>query len=778
MTPPRGLTSDEVRDREQRGAINLVPDGPSRSIPEIIKANTLTPVNMIMTTLLVLIFIAGKPGDALFAGVIVSNTVVGITQEIRAKRALDRLAVLSAPRARLLRDGEIVESPTDRVVLDDILRLEPGDQVVVDGVVIDADGLEIDESLLTGESDAIGKNQGDRVLSGSFVVAGQGHMRATHIGAEAYAVSLSEQARRFQLVNSELRNGINLLLRWLTWIIPPAAGLLAISLFSTEDRWQDALQGTVAAAVAMVPDGLVLLTSIAFVVGVLALARRNALAKELASVELLARVDVLCLDKTGTITTGRIVFGELDVLDDSDPSTTLADLVAADPSPNATLAAIGQVFDRPGGANVTDRVPFNSARKWSSTSFDDGSTWYLGAPDVLADDQAVTDRVADHAAQGRRVIALAVGDQPDADRLPPNIRPVALVLLDDELREDAAEILQYLVGQGIGLRVISGDHPATVAAVARRAGIPDADRWIDARELGEEPANLAGVMDDTIVFGRVSPHQKRSMVHALQAEGRVVAMTGDGVNDVLALKDADMGIAMGSGSSASRAVAELTLLDNRFATLPIALAEGRRVINNIERVANLFVVKATYAVLLAALTGLAGVPFPFLPRHLTLIGTFSIGLPGFILALAPETSRARPGFLRRVMVFSLPAGTIAAAATFGTYLWLRSSNETSLEQARTGATIVLLGLGLAVLAVMAHPLRRRHIVLIAAMVACYVVAMVTDVTREYFVLDSPPSTAWLIIALAIGGGALLLVGISALAPWSRPDLLEESNDSQ
>ncbi|MDG2113138.1 MAG: HAD-IC family P-type ATPase, partial [Actinomycetota bacterium] len=520
--------------------MNHVPSAPTRTIRQIIHANMLTPVNLIMGTLLVLILVAGKPGDALFAGVIVSNSVIGILQELRAKKALDKLNVLNAPKARIVRDGTVAEHPTDHVVADDVLLLEPGDQVVVDGEVVDANGLELDESLLTGEADPVAKDAGEAVLSGSFVAAGTGHIRATRIGAEAYASSLAEEARRFVLVNSELRNGINQILRWLTWIIPPVSALLLISLLDTEDRWNEALQGTVAAAVAMVPDGLVLLTSIAFIVGVLALARRQALAKELASVELLARVDVLCLDKTGTITTGAIVFAALEELDGAltDVGQVLADMAAADPAPNATLDAVAAAFSQPPQRVAVDRIAFSSARKWARTTFDDGTTWYLGAPDVLSSDPHAAERVAAHAAMGRRVIALATGSAPDDEELPADLQPVALVLLEDQIRDDAAEILGYFDQQGITLRVISGDHPTTVAAVARRAGVPHADRYIDARELDEDPDALGVTMDETVVFGRVTPHQKRAMVQAMQARGHVVAMTGDGVNDVLALKDA------------------------------------------------------------------------------------------------------------------------------------------------------------------------------------------------------------------------------------------------
>ena len=765
--PARGLTADEVAARRRDGRVNAVPDAPTRTLAEIVRANVLTPVNGIIGALLVAILIAAPGADALFAGVVVSNATLGIVQELRAKRTLDELAVLSAPKARVVRDGEVAEVGVSEVVADEVIELRPGDQVVVDGEVLVAEGLDLDESLLTGESDPVGKEPGDGVMSGSFVSAGTGRIVATRIGGDSYASGLAEEARRFTLVNSELRNGIDLILRWLTWIIPPVGALLLISLLDVEDDWREALRGTVAAAVAMVPDGLVLLTSVSMIVGVLALARRQALTKELASVEMLARVDVLCLDKTGTITTGRIAYGDLQVLGDLDRtvvSAALGALAAADPSPNATLEAIGASHADPGDWEVDDAVPFSSARKWASTTFAGRGTWILGAPEmIVGDEPEVAAEVERAAGQGRRVLLVARADQPVVDEvLPADREPVALVLLEDEVRPDAPEILRYFGEQGVDLKVISGDHPDTVAAVARRAGVPGAERGIDARSLPTDADELKAVLAEDSVFGRVTPHQKRAMVGALQDSGRVVGMTGDGVNDVLALKDADMGIAMGSGSSSTRAVAQLVLLDNRFATLPRVLSEGRRVINNIERVANLFVVKATYAVLLAAAVGLADVPFPFLPRHLTLVGTFSIGVPGFFLALYRNERRASRGFVRRVLEYSLPAGVVAAVATFVAYEVVRDRDDVTLDEARTAATLVLLALGLVVLAQLARPLAPSKVALVATMALSYLVVLNVGFLADYFVMRTPPTSTWGFLTLVIAVGAAVLVVLPVL----------------
>ena len=787
-----GLTSAQVSERIEDGRSNAAPEGTSRSVGQIVFANVFNPVNAIMLSLFVLILIAGYPQDGLFVGVVAANSTIGIAQELYARRELKKLALLNAPLAVVRRDGNDLEIDVEDIVEDDVVVLAPGDQLVVDGDVLDVQGLEVDESLLTGEADPIDKQPGDEVLSGSFVSAGSGVYQATRVGAASYANTLAEEAKRFDLVHSELRNGINLILRVLIILIPPAGILLLLALLDVEERWQDALQGTVAAAVAMVPDGLVLLTSLAFVAGVIALARRQALAKELATVELLARVDMLCLDKTGTITTGDISFGTAVPLGgntDADVNAALGAVAANDPNPNPTMAAVGETFSAPTGWEVASSEPFSSARKWSATEFVGRGTYYFGAPDILFDDDDVDERreATREAAQGRRVLLLTHSPEPlQGQQLPAQRNPVALVLLEDTVRPDAPEILRFFTEQGVQLKVISGDNVATVAAVAERAGVPASATSIDARSLPDDnPDGLATVLETTTVFGRVTPHQKRAMVGALLSRGHVVAMTGDGVNDVLALKDSDMGIAMGSGSSASRGVAQLVLLDNRFATLPEVLAQGRKVINNIERVSNLFVSKAAYAVLLTVLVGIQRVEFPFLPRHLTLIGTFSIGLPGLFLALAPNVNLVRPGFLQRVVRFSVPAGMIAGLATWLVYNYARRQGsdpltDAELADARSAATITLLGIGLVILVVVSRPLRLWKIGLAASMGALYALVLIWPPLRDYFELTMPEGSTWAacVAAMVIAGTAVSLLpvlvpGIRMGREVARPGPAEE-----
>ncbi|WP_040494143.1 HAD-IC family P-type ATPase [Ilumatobacter nonamiensis] len=775
-----GLTAAQVEERRADGRTNAVPDAPVRSFGQIARANILTPVNAIISTLFVLILVAGYPQDALFAGVVIANSTIGIVQEIRARSTLRELELLNAPVAVARRDGHDVEMAVSEVVADEILVVSSGDQIVVDGEVVSAVGLDVDESLLTGESDALAKHSGDQVMSGSFVASGSGLYRATAIGSDSYAAKLVDEARVFKLADSELRNGVNTILRWLTFIIPPAAGLLLIRQLDSDevDSWQQALQGTVAASVAMVPDGLVLLTSLAFIVGILSLARRKALAKELASVELLARVDTLCLDKTGTITTGEISYGDVETLEGVDEqyvSAALGALGASDENPNPTLAAIVGAHPAPADWIADEVTPFSSARKWAATHFEGRGSFYLGAPEILLDDGADTlERVAELAAAGSRILLLAHTEEiHDTERAPNGLTPLALVTLEDTVRSDAPEILEYFREQGVRIKVISGDNPATVAAVARRAGVHDADAGVDARTLpdpDEEFDAFTATVESTHVFGRVTPHQKRAMVRSLQSEGHVVAMTGDGVNDVLALKDADMGIAMGAGSPSTRAVAQLVLLDNRFSTLPVVVAEGRRVINNIERVANLFITKAAYAVLLTLLVGLVGSPFPFLPRQLTLIGTFSIGIPGFFLALSPNTALVRPGFLRRVLLYSIPAGVMSGAAAYAVYEVTRSLDDVSLAEARTCATVTLLSAGLVVLVVVSRPLEWWKVALAAAMGVMYVGVVSIPFLRNYFELDVPPADAWPVVA---AGMAVACFGV-----WLVPLVVGRAADGR
>jgi cation-transporting ATPase E len=764
----QGLTDAQVSERVAAGRVNTPPHPPDRSVMQIVRDNVVTPVNAIMLVLFALILISGNWRDGLFVGVVLSNSVIGVTQEYRARRQLARLTVLTQPHATVVRAGERQVIVADQVVLDDVVHLAPGGQVPVDGTVVAESGLQVDESMLTGESDTVPKAAGDEVLSGSYVVAGSGMIVATAVGADSYASGLTLEAKQFNAAESDLRRSINTILRWLTVIIPIASILLFLRLLGAENRWQDALQGTVAAAVAMVPDGLVLLTSLAFVAGMLELARRNVLAKQLNTVELLARVDTLCLDKTGTITTGQITWCQAHPLGEADAehvNTVLAAIAAADEAPNATMAAVGLGVGAGPGWPATSAEPFSSARKWSAVEFGDRGWFYVGGFDVVLGADGSSTLIDELSGEGKRLIGLASSRMgPAGDDLPQDLLSLAVIELEDEIRPDANEILAYFADQKVRVKVISGDNHLTVAAVAHRAGLQPRGTAIDARTLPDDGPELADMLEHHDVFGRVRPRQKQAMVRALKANGHVVAMTGDGVNDVLALKDADLGIAMGSGSEATRAIADLVLTDDAFATLPIVVSEGRKVINNVERVANLFVVKAVYAVLLTFAVGVLGSPFPFLPRHLTLVGTFSIGIPGFFLALAPETSRVRHGFLERVLRFSVPVGVMAGAAALIAFEWSRRAGGLSLSEARTLATVTLLAIGLVILLTASRPIHPWKVGLAAAMAAGYVGIMALPWTREFFELDLFTGDAWFVAAGAVVVAALGILAVPHVVP--------------
>ena len=775
-----GLTTAQVRDRVSRGEVNEVELEHSRTTAEIIRANVITRFNILLGALLVVILVAVRePRDALFGIVLVTNALIGIIQELRAKSTLDRLAVLTAPRVTVVRDGAPVEIDVAQVVVDDLVMLKVGDQLPVDGNIVSSKGLEIDESLLTGESDPVPKAPGDAALSGSFVVAGSGSFNATRVGERAYAVALAKEAKRFTLVKSELRDGVNWILRAITWIIGPIIALLVWSQLRADSPFSEALRSAVAGAVGMVPQGLVLLTSLAFAVGVVRLGRRNVLVQELPAIEGLARVDTICFDKTGTLTEGALVVQGIERLNERDPAPALGALGKAEKEPNATLRAVTTAYPSPGWTAV-DTVPFSSARKWSAAEFNGNGTWVLGAPDIVGSDEGdVLAKAESYAAQGRRVLLLSFTARPlvGKDHLPADLQPTALVVLGDTIRSDAKDTLRFFAEQGVAAKVISGDHPETVAAIAREVGVPGSQHVVDGRNLPEDQEGLAAVMERNSVFGRITPYQKRAMVGALQSRGHVVAMTGDGVNDVLALKDADIGIAVGSGASASRAVAQLVLVDGSFATIPGVVGEGRRVISNIERVANLFVTKTIYAVFIALATGLALRPFPFLPRHLTLVGSVTIGIPAFFLALAPSAARARPGFVKRVLSFSVPTGVAAGIATFLAYeLALSEVGLDEIIQARTMATLVVAAVGLFALGMVSRPMLGWKKALMWSMAALLGLLFLLPASQDFFELELPrPAILMAAVGIVAITGAVLVGGLRAVG-WIRhvPDYLRNT----
>ena len=823
---PRGLSASQVRERVRQGLTNAYREPSSRSAAAILRTNLLTVFNAILGVALVVVLLVGQWVDALFGFVLVLNTATGTLAEVRAKRALDRLSVLQAPTAHVRRDGREADVDVADIVLDDVVRLRSGEQVPADGELLIADGLEIDESILTGESDAVRPAPGARVLSGTTVTAGEGLMRATAVGERAYAHRLAREARRFSKVGSELQEGTDRVLRWISWVIVPVALLLAWSQISAAGGWQAARatgawrMATVAAiagVVGMVPQGLVLLTSVNFATASLRLARRRVLVQELPAVEVLARVDTLCLDKTGTITTGRIRLERVEGPGGAGAGPELRGALAALTSQesNATALAVREGLGELGapgpddadGRTGTDdadgrRVPFSSRRKWSAAGAG-GRTWVMGAPEIVLDGAegagALLARARELAGRGLRVVGLAVADSgcgraPDGDAALPDGRAAAgLVVLAEEVRPDAERTLAYFRDQGVRVKVISGDNPVTVAAVARRAGVRAAGAGgggaeaveggadepgpgrdgdlavVDARTLPadasapEELDALADSVEGADVLGRVTPEQKRAFVRALRRRGRTVAMTGDGVNDALALKDADLGIAMGNGAPATRAVARLVLLSGEFSALPGVVAEGRRVMANTERIASLFLSKTVYASLIAVVVALTAISYPFLPRQLTIVSSLTIGIPAFVLALAPNRRRYRSGFLRRVLVLSVPAGLVAGACTLAARTWLAAVGAAE-GQVTTGATLVLVACGLTLLTLTARPLWGWRLGLIVLMGAIAVMGVLVAPVRAFFLLEWPAPTTWLVVAVMTGVVVALMHLVGSLGP--------------
>ncbi len=790
-----GLTSAEVADRIARGAVNRVDDRSSRPLSEIIRSNVLTRFNAIIAALAVVVLIVGEVRDVLFAFVMISNAVIGTVQELRSKATLDRLSLVAAPQLTVRRDGSTTTIGPDDVVIDDVIVIGPGDQIVVDGVVVDDDELTIDESLLTGEADPVAKDLGDGVLSGSFVVAGGGAMRATAVGDDAYAAKLARDARAFRRPRTELERGIDGILRVITWLLVPAGLFLFLGQrYGEGDTLRESLLGTATGLVALVPQGLVLLLSMAQAVAVIRLGRAGVLVQRLEAVETLARVTLLATDKTGTLTTGAVRLDHVVALDEHSPvDDALGALAAADEHPDATISAIAVAYPESPDWAVAGRVPFSSRYKFSAigTPGAPAAAWYLGAPEVLlpVDDPSLVDAQA-AAEAGMRVLVAARADElAEPGVLPAGLTPIALVVCADEIRPDARDTVEYFTAEHVAVKVISGDNPRTVAAIAARSGVPDADRWIDGRELpsvhiddphpadvgadsgegvggdGDERVGDSRADDELVeqiaehaVFGRVTPEVKRAFVRSSQRHGEVVAMTGDGVNDTLALKDADLGIAMGSGTSAAKSVAELVLLDNRFATLPGVVAEGRRVIANINRVARLFVTKTVWAATFAVIVGIATTSYPILPRQLTVVDAITIGIPGFILSFEPSHEPARSGFIRRVLRFCVPVGLVVGIVTMAGFAVVRSSwIDADRDAAQSAATLLLTILGLVALEELIQPLDRYRTLLLVGLVAMTVSAFTIGPIAEFFLLEIPSLDVGAVITVAAVVGAAGIV---------------------
>jgi len=824
----QGLSFKQVAHARAADETNEFDNASSRSIVAILRANVFTIFNAILASAVVVVLAVGSWQDAVFGFVLLLNTLTGTIAELRAKRALDNLAVLAAPTAHVIRDGEAKDIEVSQVVLGELLELRSGDQVPADGQVLSSNGCEIDESILTGESVAVRKHENDQVLSGTTVIGGSARIRVTAVGEHSYANRLAMEARKYSVVTSELQEGTNRVLTWISWVIVPMTLLLlwsqlrvagGISGSLDSGQWKAAVVLAVAGVVGMVPQGLVLLTSVNFAAAAMTLARRKVLVQELPAVEVLARVDMLCLDKTGTLTSGAV---ELDHIEsclgsacaDGDGGSLAAGKVSADAAAggsagtgsgavvpasaddaaraalaylvggseaNATGSAIAAGLTGLEPAQARYAIAFNSARKWSAVQTQAGA-YVLGAPEIVlagstgsgsteadnadsdgtglgSTDNAALERVKALAGTGKRVLVLAHSnqalDQSENPTLPKDLTAALLVVLAEQVRPDAAQTLDYFKRQGVAVRVISGDNPVTVAAIAAHLGLRNPDGGepvgVDARTLPaiEDTQALADVLEKHTVFGRVTPEQKRAFVNALKSRGHTVAMTGDGVNDALALKDADLGIAMGNAAPATKAVSRLVLLNSQFDALPSVVAEGRRVIANMERVASLFLTKTTWAALLAAVVAITGFVYPFLPRQLTIVSSLTIGIPAFVLALAPTNQRYRAGFLARVLRLSVPAGVIVVVGVLCARLTLilMGSNRNQISSV---CTLVLVAGGLWLLSLTARPWVWWRAALVVIMSAAALAVVLLAPLRGFFDLAALTANSWLVLVCAAG----------------------------
>ena len=718
-----GLTSREVRERVEQGLVNGEEEIQSKSFGEILWTNLVTPFNILNVILAALILLVGSFKNMLFMGVILSNAVIGTVQEIRAKRLIDKLSLITEPKARVIRDGIVQTIRVEELVMDDVMLLEAGSQVCADCRVLTG-SCETNESLITGEQDPILKRSGDQVLSGSFVVSGAARVQVIHVGADNYASQISRNAKYLKRPNSQILASINRLIKVIGFsIVPVGAALFCTEILGGVPR-NEAVVSTVASMVGMIPEGLVLLTSVVFAVGVVRLGRRKALVQEMYSIETLARVDVLCLDKTGTITTGEMQVDRLHPLPGHSREEAwngAAALVSALEDHNPTAEAVRKFCATAPSWKPGAMVPFSSARKWSGVTFPGRGTYVMGAEQFLfpAGIPEAQEIMEEAAGRGQRVLVLAVSSHPfQGQELPEQLEPVALILISDRIREHAERTLRYFAEQGVTLKVISGDDARTVSRIAQRVGLAGAERYVDASTLREE--ELARAAEQYTVFGRVTPQQKRQLVQGLK-ENHTVAMTGDGVNDVLALKESDCSIAMAAGSDAARAVSQMVLLDSDFASMPYIVAEGRRSINNLQRSASLFLVKTFFSTIIALVFIFLSAPYPFEPIQFTLVSALTIGAPSFVLAMEPNRERVRGRFLWNVIRKAIPG---ALTNVFNTVLLVLVAGRMGFhsEQISTMAVVLMGYTGMMILFKVCVPFTWQRILLFCAMGGAFVLA--------------------------------------------------------
>jgi cation-transporting ATPase E len=785
----QGLTSAEAAKRLRKLG---PPDEPSsRSVSSIVAGNVFTLFNAIIGVFFVLILSLGLVADAVFGLIAIVNSYIGIRQELKAKRTLDELAVLVAPHAKVLRDGAVVSLLADEVVPGDVVAVEPGDQLVADGEVLASRGMTLDESMLTGEAEGVGKGAGERALSGSFCVSGSGRYLVDAVREKSYAGRLAGEAKAFRHPPSPLQSEVNRVIVACTWAMAPLAALLLVTFQLRGTDLVEAAQTATAGLVTLIPEGLVLLMSVTFAVAAVRLARKDTLVQQMSATESLAAVDTICVDKTGTLTDGELRLLGVEVADGGDPEEAEAALgrfAASAGERNRTLETVAEAFPAQ-PARVGGEVPFSSQWKWSGLRLG-GVSYVLGAPDVLAASGALTlppalaRKLEQETAAGRRVVAF--GSSPDplpddpAQVPPPRLAPLALVVLEETLRPDAAETIVFMREANVDLKLISGDARATVTAVAYAVGVPREAGVIEGPDLPGDPEGLAAAAQRNTIFCRVAPEQKKALVEALRACGRYTAMIGDGVNDVPALKQARLAVAMGSGTQVTKGVADVVLLKDEFARLPQAVAEGRRIARNIHRLGRLYLTKSVYAAALILLVAVPGFAFPFLPRHLTLAAFITIGIPSFVLALAPSDGPLYRGrLLRALAAFAVPAGLATALGSILCFFLVDTVFGGSLDAGRTAATTTLIVLGLAFVLLLERGPGREHIAIqsymlamVAGLGALFALILAAAPVRDFFDMALLDATQWFLALLCSAVGltiASVMWRVPAIERLEAPD---------
>lgn len=726
--PQSGLSAEQVKRRFAQGENNYKVESSTLSVSEIVRSNVCTYFNLVFAVIAVLLAIVGAWSDMLFLPIIVANTCIGIIQEVHSKKVLDKLSILNAPHAVVIRDGKKQEILADQLVLDDIVEFSAGSQIPADAKVVSGE-LQVNESLITGESDEIEKREGDSLLSGSFVVSGKACARLEKVGKDSYISKLTLQATKSKKgEQSEMIRSLNYLIMVMgIIIIPIGIALFVQSFIYNEGTFHDSITGMVAAIIGMIPEGLYLLTSVALAVSSVRLAQKKVLIHDMKCIETLARVNVLCVDKTGTITEPGMHVYDFSVLDGADQleiSQLLADFVAAQEKDNATMEALKAHFSNGSGMRAREVYSFSSETKYSGAVMNDGKSYVIGAPEFVLRGQFAQyqEQIATYSSKGYRVLVFAQYEGTlDRKPLTEPVLPLCFVMLANPIRKGAKETFTYFAENDVDIKVISGDNPLTVSVIAAEAGIVGAERFVDASTLKEKEDYYRAVEEYT-VFGRVTPSQKRMLVQALKEHKKTVAMTGDGVNDVLALKDADCSVAMASGSEAASNVAQLVLLDSDFSRMPSVVAEGRRVVNNIERTAALYIVKNIFSMLLAIFSVILMLDYPLEPSQVSLISMFTIGIPSFVLALEPNKELIRGHFLTNVLVRALPAGLTDFIVVSGLVIFCREF-QVDLDCLSTSCTILVAIVGFMILHRIARPMNTGHIVMLVGVIAGWILCM-------------------------------------------------------